>query len=382
MEAFCIEKFIFDLRFLTNFNPMRINTEYKMVGLMSGTSGDGLDIVYCELNKNVNWTFKIGPAETIPFPDQLRKDLFSSHDFSGRDLNFLDMGFGKWMGEQVKVFCEKHGLHPDAIASHGHTVFHQPEKGTTLQIGNGWSLFEAAGYPVINDFRTQDVQLGGQGAPLVPIGDQKLFGEYDFCLNLGGISNISMESPDGRIAFDICPFNLLLNPLALRLGLPYDDGGAIAKTGSIIPDFLSQLEKLPYYEHNVAKSLARENVDEDYAPLINFRQEAIEDILATLIDHFSLRISDVVSRNRPSGKDVRILVTGGGAYHSFFMDKLAVRCGGRVNLILPEKAIIDFKEALIFAFLGVLRIRGEANCLCSVTGAKRDSCGGTLYGIV
>ena len=348
---------------------------------MSGTSGDGLDIVYCELNKNVDWAFEIGPAETAPFPDGLRKDLAASHRFSGQELTLLDLGFGRWMGEQVKAFCEKHGLIPDAIASHGHTVFHQPEKCVTLQIGNGWSLFEAAGYPVINDFRTLDVQLGGQGAPLVPIGDQKLFGEYDFCLNLGGISNISMESPDGRIAFDICPFNLLLNPLALKLGLPFDDGGAIAKTGSVIPDLLHQLEKLPYYKYNTAKSLARENIDQDYAPLINSRPEEIKNILATLVEHFSLRVSEVIARNAPSGKDVRVLVTGGGAYHSFFMDKLAARCGDRVNVFLPEKVIIDFKEALIFAFLGALRIRGEINCLRSATGALRDNCGGAVYGM-
>src|SRR5690554_72697 len=265
---------------------MRINTGYKMIGLMSGTSGDGLDVVYCELDKNVDWTFEIGPAETIPFPDQLRKDLTASHHFSGQDLTLLDLAFGKWMGEQVKAFCTKHGLYPDAIASHGHTVFHQPEKGVTLQIGNGWSLYEAAGYPVVNDFRTLDVRLGGQGAPLVPIGDQRLFGEYDFCLNLGGISNISMESPEGRIAFDICPFNLLLNPLAPKLGFPFDEGKAIARTGAIIPDLLHQLENLPYYKYHAAKSLARENINKDYAPLINSRQEPIKDILATLVEHF------------------------------------------------------------------------------------------------
>src|SRR5690554_4069146 len=357
---------------------MRINTGYKMIGLMSGTSGDGLDVVYCELDKNVDWTFEIGPAETIPFPDQLRKDLTASHHFSGQDLTLLDLGFGKWMGEQVKTFCKKHGLNPDAIASYGHTVFHQPEKGITLQIGNGWSLHEAAGYPVVNDFRTLDVQLGGQGAPLVPIGDQSLFGAYDFCLNLGGISNISMDSKDGRIAFDICPFNLLLNPLAMKLGLRYDDSGNIAKTGSVVPDLLRQLENLPYYKETTAKSLARENIDADYAPLINSRHEAIKDMLATLVEHFSLRISDAILRNRPNDKNMRVLITGGGAYHSFFVERLAARCGGEVEVILPEKVIIDFKEALIFAFLGTLRIRGETNCLRSATGARRDNCGGTV----
>lgn len=361
---------------------MKVNTGYKMVGLMSGTSGDGLDIAYCELRKNPDWTFEIGPAETAPFPDQLRRDLADSHHFCSRDLTLLDLGFGKWMGEQVRAFCERHGLYPDAIASHGHTVFHQPEKGITLQIGNGWSLFEAAGYPVVNDFRTLDVQLGGQGAPLVPIGDQSLFAEYDFCLNLGGISNISMESPQGRLAFDVCPFNLLLNPLARKLDLPYDDGGNIAKTGSLIPDFLHQLESLPYYKQNTAKSLARENIDADYTPLINSRQESIKDILATLVEHFALRISDVISKHRPRDKTVKVLATGGGAYHSFFIDKLAARCGDRVDVVLPEKVIIDFKEALIFAFLGTLSIRGENNCLRSATGASRDNCGGTLYGTV
>jgi anhydro-N-acetylmuramic acid kinase len=352
---------------------------YKIIGLMSGTSGDGLDMAFCEFDKQEEWSFTIQTAETVPFPLPLEKSLAQSHLLAGEELTYLDMLFGKWMGKQVKSFCIKHHLTPDAIASHGHTVFHQPVKGFSLQIGNGWGMYQQSGLRVINDFRSLDVVLGGQGAPLVPIGDRLLFGTYDFCLNLGGIANISMETSKGRIAFDITPFNLLLNLFAKKKGLKYDDKGNLAKAGRIIPDLLAVLNSLEFYQQSGAKSLGREIINSLYLPLLKKYKNAVENVLATLVEHFSIQISKVILQHKPD-TPCSLLITGGGANHRFFLKRLDYHCGMGVKIIVPEKEIVNFKEAMIFAFLGVLRMRNEINCLSSVTGASRDSSGGTLYG--
>src|SRR5690554_5772568 len=292
-------KFIFTFTYLTIFNRMKPKSTYKMIGLMSGTSGDGLDMAYCEFIKQPDWSAKIIKAETIPFPDSLAKSLNHCHLFAGEELALLDILFGKWMGQHVRSFCEKNAFFPDAVASHGHTVFHQPEKGLTHQIGNGWTIHETSGLPVVNDFRTLDVQLGGQGAPLVPVGDQLLFGSYDYCLNLGGIANISMQTPAGRKAFDICPFNLLLNYFAQQRGFKYDEDGHLAEGGKIVPELLQDLENLAFYHKRGAKSLAREHIDQDFLPVLKRYQEPPENFLRTLVEHFSLQISRATLDHMP-----------------------------------------------------------------------------------
>lgn len=352
---------------------------FKMVGLMSGTSGDGLDMVYCEFHLADKWDFQIFHAETVPFPSSLEESLTLAHRFAGEELTHLDILFGRWMGQHVKEFCATHSLSPDAIASHGHTIFHQPERGLTLQIGNGWAMHQTSGLPVINDFRSLDVMLGGQGAPLVPIGDRHLFGEYDFCLNLGGISNMSMEIAHERIAFDICPFNLLLNPYANKRGLRYDDQGKLAESGTIIPGLLEALESIPLYHQEQRKSLAREDIETFYKPVLNRFVASPEDFLATLVEHFCLKISQTVLRYAKSSPS-KLLITGGGTYNNRFIQQLSQKCGENIQIILPSNQIIAYKEALVFAFLGVLRLRNENNCLRSVTGASRDSCGGMFFG--
>jgi len=355
---------------------MPTSKTYKIIGLMSGTSGDGLDLAYCEFTLGKTWSFIIPHHSTVPFPDRLDHDLAQSHSLSGEELRLLDIEFGRWMGEEVKNFCKIHRLSPMAIASHGHTVFHRPDLKNTLQIGNGWSMHIASGLPVINDFRMLDVQLGGQGAPLVPIGDLLLFPEFDYCLNLGGIANISYRH-DGIIeAFDVSPFNLLLNHLAAKAGMAYDDGGELAKKGRPISDLKNLLNDLAFYQKSGGKSLGREDIEKDFIPLLEKQKASIEDLLATLVKHYVFQINSVTGGQ----KDKRMIITGGGAYHSFFINQLAESFHGRIEIVVPDSTIIEFKEALIFGFLGVLKIRGEANCLSSVTGAVRDSVGGVLYG--
>ncbi|MBD8491104.1 anhydro-N-acetylmuramic acid kinase [Echinicola sp. CAU 1574] len=351
---------------------------YRAIGLMSGTSGDGLDVAYCHFTYSDRWRFTIEKASTLEFSDELGFKLANSHTLSGEELSLLDVQFGQWMGEVVKSFCDKHQLNPEIIASHGHTVFHQPHLGFTKQIGCGWSLMKASGFSVINDFRSLDVALGGQGAPLAPIGDHYLFADYEFCLNLGGISNISMMHQGERIAFDVSPFNLLLNLIAKRKGLAFDRGGKLAASGKVNQDFLDQLNAADFYQKKGAKSLGREDMDQNFIPLIQAQQDIPENLLATLVEHYSLQISRVIL-NHALDKPARLLITGGGAYHDYFIDRLQTYLGNKVAVVVPNAEIIEFKEALIFAFLGVRKIRKEANSFASVTGAVADSCGGVWY---
>ncbi len=358
---------------------MEPKNQYHVIGLMSGTSGDGLDIAFCEFQKSTNWSFHIRHSETIPFPKNLGKKLQKSHQLSGHKLSQLDVEFGSWMGETVGRFCTKHDLQPEAVASHGHTVFHQPSKSLTLQIGNGWALHQACGFPVINDFRMLDVQLGGQGAPLVPIGDKLLFSEFDYCLNLGGIANISMDSDNKRVAFDICPFNLLLNYFSQELGHEYDRDGTLAKKGKMLQKIFEDLNKLPYYTIVGAKSLGREDLVDFMKILEKKKKHHPEDILHTLVAHYVYQITKSISP--AAGTQKKLLCTGGGSFNRYFMQELMKALGETVIISDVDPQLIGFKEALVFAFLGVLRLQGEINCLSSVTGASRDNSGGMIFGM-
>lgn len=353
--------------------------KYSLIGLMSGTSGDGLDIAYVSFEKEAGWSFQLEKAETVPFPTELGKKLATAHLLSGLELAQLDVNFGTWMGIHVRDFIKERQIEPLAVASHGHTVFHQPAMRLSLQIGNGWALHQASGQKVINDFRMLDVQLGGQGAPLVPIGDKLLFPEADFCINLGGIANISMEKDGARIAFDCSPFNLLLNAEASKLGKPYDNAGEIARSGTVNLTLLDALNSLTFYTKQTVKSLGREDMERDFLPLLQQSQLSPADVLCTLVEHYALQISKVIQSF--SQKDSpKVLITGGGAYNHYFIERLDHYLEKEWVQIPASKALIEFKEALIFAFLGVLRLRNETNCLASVTGATRDNCGGTIYG--
>lgn len=372
------------IKLLIRFSPNLLKSmhaeRYTLIGLMSGTSGDGLDLAHChfECQKGL-WNYEILQAETRSFPLELGKALATSHLLSGLDLALLDVNFGKWMGEQVKNFCLQQQVKPMAVASHGHTVFHQPEKGLSLQIGNGWALHQASGETVLADFRMLDVQLGGQGAPLVPVGDRLLFPQIDFCINLGGISNLSLEKNGQRIAFDCSPFNLLLNREAQKLGNSYDQDGAWARVGNLDPTLLAQLNALPFYAVSGAKSLGRESIDQFFLPLLDQSGLPPKDCLSTLVEHFAIQIAAVI-RMHGTKAAPSVLLTGGGAYNRYFVERLDHHLNKNWVQVEASKELIEFKEALIFAFLGVLKLRGEANALASVTGASRDSSGGIVFG--
>ncbi|PTT38671.1 anhydro-N-acetylmuramic acid kinase [Chryseobacterium sp. HMWF028] len=341
------------------------------IGLMSGTSLDGLDICLAEFEKKNKWTFQILKAETLPYSEDWENKLRNSIHLSAEDLLELHSDYGFYLGQQVREFIQKHQFENiNLVASHGHTVFHQPKKKFTLQIGDGRAIRLETGLPVIYDFRSQDVLMKGNGAPLVPIGDELLFQQYGACLNLGGFSNISMKSDEKRIAFDIAPVNIVLNYLAKKLQKNFDENGELAEKGRINESLLNQLNALDFYQHSHPKSLGIEWCNEHVFPAL----ENIEtlDALATFTEHAAQQIANVI--NEYHIKD--ILITGGGAYNSFLIEK--IRSKTKSEVIIPEKKIINYKEALIFAFMGVLRMNNEINVLSSATGSSYDHSSGII----
>ncbi len=342
------------------------------IGLMSGTSLDGVDIVYVNFNKGKEYTFDIIHSDTIPYSELWKQRLKNAFSEPKDQLKELDIEYGKYLGVLTNNFIEKHQINMlDFIASHGHTIFHDPGNGYTLQIGDGKTISEITGRKVVCDFRTQDVEIGGQGAPLVPIGDKLLFSEYDYCLNLGGFANISFEQKNERIAFDICPVNIVMNFYANKKGLEYDDKGILASKGKVCKNLLLELNEIAFYKSLMPKSLGYEFVISEVFPLIEKYNLEIEDILRTFIQHIVIQISNKI---KFSGK---LLITGGGAFNIFLINELEKVISNEV--IVPNETIINYKEALIFSFLGLLRIDNQVNCLHSVTGAKKDHSSGKIF---
>ena len=346
-------------------------TSYSAIGLMSGTSLDGLDICHVKLSKSENWNFEILATETISYDENWKLKLQNTPQLSTEDLLALDKEFGFFLGEKTQEFILKQNISElDVIASHGHTVFHQPHRKFTLQIGDGRAIKIITNKTVVYDFRSQDVLMGGNGAPLVPIGDELLFSEFDACLNLGGFSNISLKKNEERIAFDISPVNVVLNFFAEKLGKNYDENGDFAKNGNINLAILEQLNALNFYKKQHPKSLGIEFVNAEIFPLLN--NETPETILATFTEHIAIQISKVFNENQLK----KVLVTGGGAFNAYLIEKLNEKTTSEI--IIPDEKIINFKEALIFALMGVLRMNNEANVLCSATGSSANHSSGII----
>ncbi len=336
---------------------------------MSGTSVDGLDIAYCSFTGLK--TYKIKAANTITYPKKLSSKLKNCLHLSSIDLALLDAELGYFIGHEVNKFLKKFNLiKPFAIASHGHTVFHHPKNNTTVQIGKGSHIAAKTGIKTICDFRSTDIALGGQGAPLVPIGDKNLFGNYDYCLNLGGIANVSFQKNKKRFAFDICPCNLPLNLLMNKIGKNYDKNGLFGKKGKIDANLLQKLNGLNYYGMKTPKSLGREWIEKELMPLLSGNE--LTNVLRTYYEHIGLQIGKQLKN-----KNAKVLVTGGGAKNSFLINR--IKQFSEAEIVLPETGLMDFKEALIFAYLGYLRTIEKPNALASVTGAKNNSICGAVY---
>lgn len=344
---------------------------YNVIGVMSGTSLDAIDIAYLRLVRNEHWSFHFIKTKSVEYISDWKKRLEGAFLLDDIKIKQLNLEYTIHLAEQIKQFIEQEELkNVLAICSHGHTVFHKPEINYTLQIGNLPKIAKLIGVRTICDFRVQDVLLGGQGAPLVPIGDQLLFPQFDYCLNLGGFANISCNVSRTRIAYDISPVNVVLNQYAKLLGVEYDDKGAFAKAGNINNTVLNNLNSLDFYTLKAPKSLGMEWVNQNIWCILD-QIEDVHDTLATFTEHVAIQIASCLQPNS------KVLVTGGGAYNDYLIER--VNFHGKVKLIIPEPEIIEYKEALIFALLGVLKLRNENNCLASVTGALRDHSSGEIY---
>jgi anhydro-N-acetylmuramic acid kinase len=352
---------------------------YKVIGLMSGTSLDGLDLAYCHIwQTSTGWDFEIKQTHSIAYSEEMQAKLKNSIFLPADQLLQFHNSYGSWLGLQAKDFMKTHALKVDFIASHGHTTHHRPQNGLTFQIGSGQHLANESATKVICDFRTNDVSLGGQGAPLVPIGDQLFFSEYDYCLNLGGISNISFELNGKRLAYDIGLANMILNHITKKIHLDYDKEGALARTGKVNRGMLDQLNDLEFYRLPFPKSIGFEWFVEKVVPIVEGTKDSIENLLHTAVHHICDQIALQVKTQKTKTKK-SLFVTGGGALNTFLMDCLQEKLGAETKVVSPTKTLIEFKEALVFALMGVLREEQKINCLSSVTGAKRDSYGGVIY---
>ena len=347
--------------------------DFKVIGLMSGSSLDGVDIAYVNFSHdNKRWFFQIVEAGNIPYTEEWKNKLSEAFNKSEAELKELDIEYGKFLGTITKKFIKKYEFDPKLIASHGHTIFHAPEKSYTLQIGNGQEIANATGITTINDFRTEDVTKGGQGAPLVPIGDKYLFAEFPICLNIGGIANVSYDIDGQRIAYDICMANQMLNYLASKLGYDYDNNGNFARQGNVNQELLNIFNDNSYYDKEAPKSLGREFFEKYQHEIIDSSALPVKDLLATATEHIACQIVKATDSLEKS----KMLITGGGAKNNFLIER--IRKMSKHEIVIPDTMIIDYKEALIFAFLGTLKLEGKINVLSSVTGASSDSSSGNI----
>lgn len=356
------------------FLQYMIKSKYRVVGVMSGTSLDGLDLAFIEFELNDYWSFRIVNAETVEYSGKWRDILKKLISLSIEDVLIIDEKYTSYLAKEINAFIEKYDITDlDAICSHGHTALHQPENGITYQIGNLEKISNLVSHTVVCNFRLEDVKLGGQGAPLVPIGDHLLFSEYDYCLNLGGFANVSTVLNGNRIAYDICPVNIVLNHYVSKKGLYFDDEGKIAASGKISDELLINLNNLNFFKLQPPKSLGLEWVKEYVFPLIDKYQLCVEDVLRTFTEHVAYQIGMEINNKQSRS----VLITGGGVYNLFLINRIKHFTTNKI--VIPTKNLIEYKEALIFGLLGVLKLRGENNCLHSVTGAEKNHSSGYIY---
>ncbi|HQQ93976.1 MAG TPA: anhydro-N-acetylmuramic acid kinase [Bacteroidia bacterium] len=351
------------------------NSPSLVLGLMSGTSLDGLDMALCEFaEKGRDIQHRILQAQTVQYDHHWKKTLELASGLKADAYFALHAEYGRFMASCVKDFIHKIKVKPQLLASHGHTVFHRPELGYSTQLGCGATLAAQTGINTVCDFRSLDVALGGQGAPLVPIGDKLLFPQHEACLNLGGIVNISYSHTSGeRLAFDICPGNMLLNHLAQKAGQAYDGEGSMARSGQVNEELLVKLNQNPYFSRTGARSLGREWFEAEVLPVFDKSRISMEDKMCTASEHIAEKIAETVN----GAGITKVLLSGGGVYNLFLLERL--RQKSLAVFEVPDDTVIQFKEALIFALLGYLRAAEKSNTLKSVTGATRDAISGALY---
>ncbi len=343
----------------------------RVIGVMSGSSLDGIDLALCHFSRDgKRWTFTVETAKTVPYDAAMRQRLLQATTGDALELALLNRDLGIAIGSGCRDLLQDQSA--DLIASHGHTIFHQPAEGLTLQVGSGAHIAALSGLTTVCDLRSLDVALGGQGAPLVPFGEQMLFPDHQAFVNLGGIANLSIHHGKQPIGYDVCPCNQALDLLAAEAGMDYDANGDLARSGEVDVELLAKLNALDFYKQAPPRSLGREWFDEQLKPLIT-TEAPLKDRLRTVTEHIALLIAQELT----NAKVDAALFTGGGAHNGFLIERIAAL--GKAKPELPSAELINYKEAVIFAFLGLMRARGEVNTLASVTGAARDSVGGAIY---
>ena len=359
---------------------------YTAIGLMSGSSLDGLDIACVRLEEvRGKWSYEVIAAACVAYEPEILESLqkVNDHKLAVPEFLLFHSHYGHYLGREVAGFMQRHGLDYKVhfVASHGHTAFHAPDKSTSFQIGCGAAIAAECGRPVISDLRAMDLAFGGQGAPIVPIGDRLLFGGYDAWLNLGGIANITLRETDERhVAFDTCPCNQVLNKLAAQEGMAYDVGGALAAQGAVNGALLNALNALEFYAANPPKSLANEYSRNAVLPLIAKANLSTPDALATAVEHIAAQTALAInSRGSEEAAPRKLLATGGGALNTFLIARIAAHLGDAWEVVVPDEQTVQFKEAIVMALIGALRWREEANVLASATGARQDSIGGAIW---
>ncbi len=369
---------------------------YKVIGLMSGSSLDGLDIVFVELHENAGtWSFEIMAADCYEYDEEWKQKLKNAITLNALDYQLLHTAYGHYVGKEINRFIATNNLQYQVglISSHGHTTFHVPLQKMTAQLGDGAAIAAQTNLAVVSDLRALDIAFGGQGAPIVPIGEKHLFKDFQMCLNLGGIANISFNQNDKYIAYDVCPANRVLNMIAAGVHKEYDAGGEMAALGNVHEGLLQKLNALDYYQQPFPKSLANNFGTDEVHPLIRSFGLMHNDELRTCVEHIVQQVKKAIVNNEwsmVSGElenhhklqtsNLKLLVTGGGAFNTFLVQRLKDELQPlHIEVMIPEENIVKYKEALIMALIGVLRWRQEYNVLASVTGAERDSIGGAVW---
>ncbi len=355
---------------------------YKVIGLMSGSSLDGLDIVFAELHETAGkWNYEIICSDCLEYDQEWEKKLSDAVNLSAKDYQLLHTDYGRFTGEKINEFIDRNklNLQISLISSHGHTTFHFPEKKMTHQLGDGASIAAETKLPVVSDLRSIDIAFGGQGAPIVPMGEKLLFTSYDYFLNLGGIANISINKKNEIIAYDICAANRVLNMLAGEKNLPYDNEGKISAQGETDERLLEKLDSLKYYKLAYPKSLANSFGTDTIYPIIKSSGIKTENALRTYTEHICIQITNSLV-NYKNDQIQKLFITGGGAFNKFLIEQLREKLQ-KINfeIYIPPDDVVTYKEALIMALLGVLRWREQYTILASVTGATRNSIGGALW---
>lgn len=353
---------------------------YNVIGVMSGTSMDGIDLVHCTFEcQSGKWKYTVNATSTVEYDEKWRLRLSKLRTQSAYNFVRTDRYFGEYIGLLINDFLKKNNLKADLISSHGHTIFHQPENNITTQIGDGSAISAITGIPTVTNFRAMDVVLGGQGAPLVGIGDELLYGEYDMCLNIGGFANISANSENKRVAYDICPANILLNRIAREFDIEYDEDGKIAEQGKIDYDLLGELNEIDYYKLPYPKSLGREWINQSFWGIVRESKIEKKDKMKTLVDHIAGQIcSNIENLAGDNIEKTKVLVTGGGAHNPVLID--FIKNGTDAEITVPDNTTIDYKEAIVFGLMGVLRVQNKINVKADFTGAGSDSVSGELHG--